>query len=206
MTWDINRPELSQALQRFFNIKGTVIPVVDQTVSPVLNVGDLFDTPALRYAIPVSRTMSCAAGGAGIFSFVTVQPGARVALQIKKIEIPNETGASILVKTLLLTAAELATFTPVTAATAMFDLSSQQLQSLRPSTVRADQFNSSAFSNLGDLTIPANTVYTLTFPDPGITLYGNDDGGIPGVAIVNRTAVSAIKANFYGREWPLPGQ
>ena len=59
-----------------------------------------------------------------------------------------------------------------------------------------------AFSNPSS---QANDSTTLELPKPGWILFGNDEGGIPGLGVFGAATNNEVRATFIGKEWPLPG-
>lgn len=208
MAIQIQRGQVSLALSKLLNVKGEFPLAIDQTIVPTVNIGDLLDNPALRYGIPVARGQTVNAAAA-LYSGVVFSPGAAVALQIEQIRISTTAAAAMFVICSLLTAAQIAALTNAGTSVQFVDLTSGQdgvgAPVNRPSILRRFQDAAWAGSAVIDVAmIPASGTVTLDLKVP-LCLYGNDPGGVPGLAIYGQTLLQAISVSGYGREWPLPG-
>lgn len=203
---NFNRGQLVQALAEFFGIKGGTNTDLSSIIQPVVLLGDAADSPYLRYGIPVARAGSRSAVAAE-FGYLGARPGAQQALQITAISISNGTAAAQVGSFRVLTAANIATLgigTPVN----MLSLAPREegAGTLRPSQIVDGTHTTAALGTSFDQwRVAAGEKILIPLPTPGVILYGDDPGGVPGVFVVNDTANEALVAGFYGREWPLPG-
>ena len=177
----------------------------DGQLLPVLQVGDLTDTPYLRYGIPVNGYTTRAAVAAR-YSCAAVQPGAGVVLQILRIVLRSAATTDVQIR--IMTKTEFDAAASVTAANGMADLASPQQRSLRPSRIITADLGSLPGLNLLSTDVPSSanggSIIDLK-PIGGIMLYGNDPGGPPVLGVMAGTANTFAGGAFWGREWPLPG-
>lgn len=205
MARTFNRGQLPLALSQFLGLKaGDSQFDISETVLASIQLGDITDSPYLRFAIPVGGRTAQAAVAAR-FSYVYVQPGLAVALQIKNVRIQNSTAGSLDYFLELLTQAQAAALANPSPSQ-MVDLSSSSTPTLRSSKLNIGDSASSVAGKLFDVvTVPAGSSVLVQLPDPGVILQGNDESGIPALAVVCGTANTLVGATYYGREWPLPG-
>lgn len=205
---DHNRPQVTQALARFFGIKGQPSSAIDSNVSPVIAVGDANDSPYLRHAIPVGAG---AAGAAvvGELGFLIVRPGPNVALQIKALRMSTPAAAAQTCSIRALTAADVATL-GIASSVQLMDLSNpDDVWGLRSSAISFGSHNANLGTELDVMAGAAASTDEIHLPDPGIILYGQGAQATidasAALAIVGTTFNQAMRGAFYGREWPLPG-
>lgn len=202
-----NRGEIPQALSWLLGIKGKFESAAEGTLIPGVNVADLFDTPYLRYGIPVCRGHTQSAGAA-LNSYVMCRPGQSKALQITQVIFTAQSGVAQRATLRILTAANLVTVGFAASAIQMLDLSSNAqgaAAALLSSQVSIGTNNGNLGTGFATLGTASGEQVIYSPPAPGIILFGNDEGGIPGLAVVGTVQNEAISATFVGREWPLPG-
>lgn len=201
----MNRPEIVRALANIFSLKGKLSFVLDETLVPVVNAGDLARTPYLQFPRPCSELVT-ATGGAATFAYMGYMPAPNKVLQIGQLIISNDTGAAITAVIRILTGANL-TAVPITVTGQMLDLGSELAGRLLGSQTFTG-FN--AAGSLGNgfarINIPSASTVIWTPPAPGISLFGNDEGGVPGIAVVPAAVLQGLQVSTFAREWPLPGQ
>lgn len=199
-----NRPQVVQGLQQFLAIKGQLPVQVDESIIPIVNLGDLFDTPYLRYGIPVAEQGAVNAVVAE-FAYVCAQPGPAVALQINQVIVTNSEVTAQVLQIGISTAANI-TAASLSSGPQFCEFAAEQAGTLRPSVVRTGTHTSGGETNsIIVLRVPAGESFIWEVPPPGVILYGNDPGGVPALAAVNLTANEGLRVAFVGREWPLPG-
>lgn len=194
-----NRGEIVQAISLFLGMKGQADVQFDGQLLPVMQVGDLTDTPYLRYAIPVGLRTSRAAD-AGNVGAIVARAGANVALQVKKIVLSHTNAAAAGLQIRLMTAAEVATIT-LSTPSKMADLAADEQRVLRPSTLTTGLIASPPGLAIYVIELGVGVNDTFEFPDPGVILFP-DKGAI---AVTGDVVNEQISASFFGREWPLPG-
>lgn len=207
MSVSFNRGQLPQAIAQFFGFKGTLAADLDTQIQPVVSVGDIVDTPYLRYGVPVVQQAALAAVAAENGMVVAI-PGVAVALQILQVIITNQEATTQLISLDAMTRANITTAGLAssiqfrdTAATESFGATA----SLRSSAIVSGTHTSLPGARMMLFAVPAGETLIWTFPAPGIILFGNDPTGIPGLSLSNSTANEAMRGGFFGREWPLPG-
>jgi len=201
------RAEIARALADLFVLKGKMPLGIDEVVVPVAMVADLTETPYLRYAAPVGRATTQAATAAN-FAYVMVRPGAARVLQIHAVLIRNPDVAAQTFSIKIGTAAFVAQLDTVASAGRLIDLANPIANTLVSSLLQTalDVAGTDTGSNsIISVDIPAGSSLYVPLPDPGISLYGNDEGGTPALAVKCSTIALGVGASFYGREWPLPG-
>lgn len=199
----IQRGIIVQGLMRLFGLKGQLESHVDSTVLPTVSVGNLVDSPYLQYGSAMGKS-GLSAAVAAEFSCVVARPSATVALQVKEILIRNPTAAALDGVLTILTAANIAT-AGLTAFANFVDMSQAPAGESRSSDLARGSHTSIVGSEVGRFTVPADNMVSIVFPEPGVILYGNDDGGIPGFGIWCEVANTQLEAvTIYAREWPLP--
>lgn len=199
-----NRGVIPLGLTRLFGIKGQFETEVDGIIQPTVSVANLVDSPYLQYGSMMGKSGSQAAV-AGENGLIVASPGAQVALQIKRVMVRNTSAAPLDCVFTLVTAANI-----VTAGIAQFanfvDLSNAPAGEARSSFLSRGSHTAVVGSEVGRITVPADNLVQVEFPEPGVILYGNDEGGIPGLAVWCETVNTLLEAvTFYAREWPLPG-
>lgn len=206
MTQRFNRPEIALALNRFLRIQGGVLdPVFGETITPTFNIGDLLDSPYLEYGIHACGSLG-AAPVVAERGYVWVSPGRNVLLQVRRIVIRNENAGAHLVDTKLFSAANIAAIGTVS--TQKLIQVTGALESgvdLRSSFLASGTDAANTGQSLESYTIPANSHVVIDFPEPGITLRGDDAGGVPGFGMRTGTPNELISMAVFAREWPLPG-
>lgn len=190
---------------RFLGMKGQLGMTTDSQLLPTLNLGNLADTPYLRYGIPVAES-DTAAAVVGELGFVCIRPGASICLAVHQIIVPATANFMSL-------SVRLATFAQIAAAGSSAGVNVQdlapdggQLGTARSSLVQTGTEATFVGNGLFGLTVQANgptTVYT--FPGPGLILYGNDPNGRGALLVQENTANRDLHVGFVGREWPVPG-
>lgn len=200
-----SRPQLQDALRRLVQPALSEFTLeVGELISPTIPlITALDDTPYLRYATPCGFHTTQSAVAAE-FGYVFAQPGADVVLQILQITLLNQSAATNEYNVNLLTAANVATI-GVAARVFLANLAAPSVGGLVSSSL-ARGTDASAVIGMGidSRRIPAGQSSTIVFPRPGVFLFGNDGGGIPGLAVVNLTANDPLKMSVTAREWPLP--
>lgn len=201
-----NRPEITQAWARFLGLKGAPEQSREELLT-VINVGNLFDTPYLRYKVPVAESDTRAAV-VGQLSAVVIRPGANVCLAVKQIICPA-TAAFQNLSIRIATLAQLAAATtPPAGSLNVVDLAPDlgQLGTLRSSVIQ--QYADVGFigNGLFGMSVAANgTTAIHEFPDVGFVLYGNDPNGRGGIVVQQNAANVDLHVGFVAYEWPLPG-
>lgn len=199
-----NRAEVQQALAQWFGIKGSFPTDVDGTILPTMVVGDLTDSPYLRYSIPCHRSTNLAAVAAE-FGYILARPGVNVALQVTQIIVQNKTAAGVDFVTRILTQGNVTT-AGLAEAGKLLDMSGPEAGSLRPSSIWSGTHTALVGTGGQRFTVAADDTLIWTLPSPGIILYGNDPGGVPALAICSDAVNTAMDdVGFVCREWPLPG-
>lgn len=204
-----NRGEIPFALAQLFNIKGRTGMELDETAVAVAVVAQMTDSPYLRYAVPCIRHMGLAALAAN-FGYILCSPGPTKILQIRQLLIKNNDAAAIADFGLRIGSAAFVAQLDTAVSTAQFvDIGAGPAPKSLSSVVRS--FHDVAGTDTGSLSIgsyfvPISASLIVTFPEPGIFLYGNDEGGIPALAVRHATLAVSFAVTFMGREWPLPGQ
>lgn len=204
---DFNRGEVNQALARMLGVKGELRLDLEQLVVPTLDIADLADSP--YYASSFSRGVGRSSTQAAVAAkngFVGVRPGERVALQVRRVIIGNPEAA--LAQTFaieVMSAANISALGALTTAQMGFT-SPPEAGQLAPSKLFLAAANTTgAGAVIGGCVLAASSSIILDLPEPGVCLYGDDPGGIPGLVVVGITQNQAVQAAFFGREWPLPG-
>lgn len=203
----LNRAEIAQAIAELMVVKGKTAFTLDETIVPTINIGDIADTPYLnKYGLAVSRRETKTAGAA-TFAYQVASPAPNKVLQLLQICANNNTGAAVGILIAMMTATNIAGIDTPGTVNKFMDVGSQIAAKLVGSSVL---LGLDAASSLGSLlrvvTIPASSSFTWDLPGSGIFLYGNDEGGVPGVAVIGSAFNQTIEVTFGGREWPLPGQ
>jgi hypothetical protein len=199
-----NRPQLVQAAAQFLGLKGDLPMQVDEQLLSIISMGELTDSPYLRYAIPVAEQGAVTAVALEN-SYVCIQPSAQVALQIKQILISNAEAVVQFISIAISTAAQIAT-AGLASGPNVVDFANPIAGTLRGSIIRTGTHTDTGQGNqIIVVRVAAGETFQLTLPDPGIILYGNDEGGIPALSLINNIANEGLRAAFIGREWPLPG-
>lgn len=203
---NFRRLELLDALRRL------VLPVdsrfgmdISQHAAPTIPLVDSLDnTPYLQdYGAPVGKQHSVGQV-LNENGFVVAKPAPDRALQIRQITINSGTVESQFLVSVL-NATELATVGMGTEFE-MVALSSRTAGGRVRSVITAGTHTTSSVGlsvmacrlNVGDSTI-------ITLPGPGIILYGDDKGQVPGLAVICLVQNEGMRVGFVGREWPLPG-
>lgn len=200
-----NRGQIGQALANFVGLKGGFQPVIEPTVNPVVNIGDLVDTPYLQYGTLVGSNGFQAATAAK-YSYVIVQPGDQVALQIYQVIVENRGAAAQPITIRRQTATNVGQLDALAAKSQLRELSSTITGQNRSSFLRAAN---DASPSIGDAfinaSVPAGNTLIWDAPRPGVILYGNDEGGVPALAVAGVNVNEDLIVSYFGREWPLPG-
>ena len=204
MALPFNRGVIPQGLARLFGIKGAFAPLVEETILPSVSVADLLDSPYLQYGSSVGRSLASVAV-VGEVSCICATPGPNVALQILQINIRNPTAAPLDGAITIMNAGDIAT--AGLASTSQFiDLAMAPAKEARSSVLLRGSHTAIVGAEIGRFTVPADSMIQLTFPRPGLILFGNDEGGIPGITVWGEVVNTQLEAcTFFGREWPLPG-
>lgn len=205
MSLTTNRAALAQALSQLFNNKGRTQLVLDETVVPIVSLGDVTQLPYLRYGIPVGRG-SFTAAAVALAAFNVARPGPTKVLQIRKIIIQNASGVLGSYEIRILTAADLALIT-LGGVVQFLDLSNPISKTFTSSTITSATNATAAIgARLAVVNCPNDDHRVIDFPDPGIALFGDDEGGRGGLSVANQNLNFSQSVCFYGREFPLPGQ
>lgn len=205
---NFNRAAFISALIAACGLKGEYAATLDPHIEANLQLLDVSDTPFLRFGKPGARTHTKAAVAA-TNSGLVCSPSQNVALQIEQILIVNETGAMQDFGIYLAKASDIAGLANTGAALQLLDLAAQPddggaLTNLG-SNVKPGTAVGGIGTRFGRVRLLTDTSFLLTFPRPGVILYGNDPNGIPGCAVFTEVVNLAVRATFYAREWPLPG-
>lgn len=216
------RGEIPAALAALFALKGHTPLELDEVAVPTAVIANMTDTPYMRYAKPVAGHVGVTATALN-FGYALCRPGPLKVLQITQLVIGNsDTAVGHGLHVRIGTAAFVAQLDTLGTPTGMLDLGNEIANSLVSSTVGA------AFDVAGTDTgsrvitvvnLPPSPVgiaaaagaekssIVLTYPAPGIVLFGNDPNGIPALAVKGQDGVNfGFGVSFYGREWPLVGQ
>lgn len=202
-TRPFNRPQVAEAIAGFLGTKGTLLLEAETGLVPVVNVGDVANSPYLRYGVPVAESDTAPAVVGGL-AYVAIRPGATVCLAVRQIIVPataNFMSLSVRVATL----AQLAAAGSVEGAKVL-DLSDRQAGTLRSSVLNIGTDPGFVGNGLFGITVPANgATVVYEFPEPGLILYGDDVGGRAGLLVQENIANRTLHVGFVAREWPLPG-
>lgn len=196
-----NRGQLPEALAKWFGLKGDVSVDFQETLVPVVGVGDVVDSPYMLYGVGVMGANMQAAGGAAEYSAVGVRPGSNVALQVHQVVILNTTGASVQYNLRQLSAANIATV-GVGNDAQLVDVSTGD-QGRRSSSCWTGTHTALVGDSLMTIAIPAGESQVVTLPRGGVNLFGSNSR--PGLAVFALTLNTDLTVGFYAREWPLPG-
>lgn len=202
---NFNRFELPLALRGFLDTSDNPDLALEETVQPTASLGDISDTPYLRYGDPCSGAVQPAAVAAQ-YGWAGFRPGSRVALQILSVVVTNQN------LTAFLGSLRIATNAHVTASTTKAEAS--KLLAMAPADASALNMSSSIWRGaknafIGDqitmIQCPAASTLVITFPRPGIILRGNDPSGIPAFIVNDHVVNETFDVSVFAREWPLPG-
>lgn len=203
MSEKTNRPELTAALVALLGLKGQFQTEVGAILVPGIQLLDIQNSPYLRYAVPVGGRHS---GGpvAARFQHVLAKPGAKVALQITRAII--KCGAVSEVRLRILSAANIASMDSPGTEDAFVAMAGMVMPERRSSrTQNPDRTIATLGEQIGIVTCDvANVDKLVEFPDPGVILFGSDEGGVPALAAICNTANTFMAVTYFGREWPLP--
>lgn len=199
-----NRPEIAEALARFLSFKGKISLQAEEQIVPVVNIGDIANSPYLRYGVPVAESDTIAAAGAGELGFVAIRPGATVCLAVRQIVVPataNFMSLSVRVCTLAQLAAAGSVEGPK-----VLDLSAEEIGATRSSVLNTGSDAAFIGNGMFGITVPANgATVVYEFPEPGLILYGNNPNGRGALVVQENAANRDLHLGFVAREWPLPG-
>lgn len=200
---NFNRGQLVDALAQFFGLKGSESTgwAVDATVLATVGLGDLTDSPYLRYSIPIIRGHT-QANVAAENSVIVIRPGAMEGTdtQLQQIILRN---AGATPKDLLFTMMTNANVTTagLTEITRFIDVRSG---AGRPTRLWAGSHTAVLGSTLFAVTVPADDSLIIPLPTPGVILPAKSDDGV-NFAVWNETQDENLTASFIGREWPAAG-
>lgn len=201
------RAEIVKALSDLFVLKGETKFSLEELIMPVALTADLTESPYLRYAIPVGRGVNIGAVAAR-FGYQLFRPGANKVLQVKQIIIHNSDVAAQTFNVRIGTAAFVAQLDTIIGTNQLQDLSSNVANS-RVSSIQQNASDvagtDTGSSSLFTVALPATSSQIITFPFPGISLFGSDEGGVPALAVKCETLNIGFGSGVFGREWPLPG-
>ncbi len=197
-----NRPEIPQAVAQLLGIKGYNPIDFTPELSAQAVVADLVDSPYLRIAIPLARSVDVAAVAAE-HGYVVAVPAFNVALQIQKIRITNSS-AGALVHTLTFLAPANITTAGLATTTRFLDVSTG---TFRNSALLSGTHTSILGSRIMQVSVPTLTTVEIDLPTPGLIISGsnvNEQQGGVGVCC-NTQNIAVTDVAFIAREWPLPG-
>lgn len=215
----VMRPELSQAMARLYGLKGDAKVDALDSLSPVLMVGALDDTPYGALGKPVAGRTSQAAPGAGLFRHLGVRPGAGVLLQVRRVIVRNNGGGSASFRLVLMPHSLIQSGTTVEQLYSLLDLDASGAGgAVIAPTQRSSlilRYDAASLGTAGiivpDQVVASGSNFEWTFPaDVAPTLVGGDNfgGSSTGtgfLSVVCTTSNAAIEAAFHGREFPVPG-
>lgn len=206
------RGGLDEGLAEYLGLKGRLNSVVEQAIRPTVQVSDLADSPYARDYVPVGAFGGSSAAVAELVH-VGVRPGASVCLQVKQLRIVNPSGSTLQYSVGTMaggTIASLLAAASVSAVAQLFQLNVGGPQG-GSGTVRPSQIFSATSPAIGPFNtfdiaiVPATSVMTLSYPDPGVLILTTPGNLIAGLVARCDTANFAATVAFYGREWPIPG-
>lgn len=205
-----NQPDLNAGLSAMLGIIDPIgLDFLDR-IQASLTIGDVTDSPFLRYAIPCMESVQQGPDGAGNFSFVLWQPAPNKVLQTKAAFAVNVSAGLYNVSFRVLTARDVALLT-IASSQGLIDLSAPVTGTQTQSVIRqgfATTAAGGAGIGTGIFTPPVaaggtTNLSTVLAPN-GISIWGNDPNGIGAVMAIATVADSAIRLAPYCREWPLP--
>ena len=201
MPMPINWPGDSNAVRQLFGLKGRVTLGLDESVVPVVIIGDADQSP-WGGSLNVGRGAFIDPLPA-LNAYAVAQPGGGVVLRIDQINIGNDTGTVIDWHLNLLTPAQIATLTIATT------FNFQNLQSPIQADGALDRTASVLLeANVAGIigtqidagTLPANDHDVIPLPNP-VYLDSAAAGGVGGLAIIADVVNTGILVAFNGREY-----
>lgn len=202
------RGEIPAALAALFALKGHTPLLLDEVAVPVVSIANMTDSPYMRYAFPVIGHMQAAALAAN-FGYVIARPGAGKVLQVRQVVFKTSDAAAQDINVRVGSAAFVAQLDTPIADLQMVDISggpAPKLASSRMSSFHDVAGTDTGSQSIGSFWVPPAVSVILTYPEPGVCIFADDDGGIPCYAVRNATLNKQFAVTIMGREWPLAGR
>lgn len=200
----INQELITRGLVDTLGLKGRFRLIVDETAVPTFQVGDLERSPFTTTKILGAGDLQAAVVAEN--SYVFASPSLGTILCIDAIEVTNLGIGRFTINRL--TAANLATAGAPTSITFMRDFNALEPPQANGPRLNATVNTLTFIGGLGDEIyegrVLANTTQVIRFPN-GYYLHGSDPAGINGLAVINAVVNIGITANFFCREFRLPG-
>ena len=210
----IGTPDPSQVLQKQLGVKGKFDLRLDETIVPVATVTDCRNSP-FEQGVYNFMGQKQLAPAAGRFAYIMARPVVGVIIAIDAFSFDNEFQADnpYLIDLRIMAPANIAAITELSSdamlntsdpiqATDLVQGAAAEVVSLDHNTANVGglldrySFTDAAFTGPHHHRVPlANPIF----------LNGDADGGIGGLALVNRTAQSALRGSFEGRVFTSRG-
>lgn len=202
------RGEIPAALAALFALKGHTPLELDEVAVPTAIIANMTDTPYMRYSVPVIRHVGVNAVALN-FGYAVISPGPTKVLQIRQIVLKTNEVAAQDVGIRIGSAAFIAQLDTLVSTAPMVDVGAPPVPRFVSSNVRVFSDvagTDTGSSSIGSFWIPPAVSVILTYPEPGVCLYGDDEGGVPCMAIRQAALNSHFAVTVMGREWPLVGR
>lgn len=202
------RGEIPAALAALFALKGHTPLLLDEVSVPVVTIANMTDSPYMRYAVPVVYHQAAAALAAN-FGYVLARPGAGKVLQIRQVVFKTNEAAAQDLGIRIGSAAFVAQLDTLVSTNNMVDVSGSPAPKRASSITQTYQDvagTDTGSQGIHSVWVPPGVSVILTYPDPGVCLFADDDGGVPCYAVRQSTLNSHFAVSFMGREWPLAGR
>jgi len=158
-------------------------------------------------SFPSAGRGAAGAGGAGVESGVSIEPGENTVLVVDEVQIEEESSAVLAIEVRWLLPADIAAVT-----TGSSGLSVNQNGILRggvvPRTaalVRSITHTAPLGTVIARGSTPNDTQLVISLGKRGLALYGNDPAGVSALCAWNLTDNLPMAVNFQGREFRIPG-
>lgn len=202
---NFNRPQIPLGVQQALGLLGTEANIdFEPTLALQSSVFDLEDSPYVRVAIPLKRSVDVAAVAAE-FGVAVFRPQASKFLQVKQITIRNPTAGPLDFIMTGMTAANVTT-AGLAVAARWFDM---QTFTFVGSDILSGTHTTFLGSQVDQVRVPANDTLIYNLPNPGIILSGKPPEDVAStnmhLGIWCATANTAFSIGGYCREWPLGG-
>jgi hypothetical protein len=201
----MNRSEFADSLRLGFDAPDLLKVLAEDTVSPIAIIYDAIDSPYHRAGLLLKRLLNSAgAPPAGDFAYVWAVPAANTALQILGFRLVNNSGAARVFNEKIFRRVDIDAIGADSVDNFQY-ISKPPVLTMSPCRLEQGTHNADSGATLDQFTLAnAGDTGLILFPKPGIVLFGNDPGGIPGWGFRLATVtVGPFTLSVIAREWPL---
>lgn len=199
-------PGLQSSLYEF-GISGQppLIPVVPDQIGLSVNILDLVDSPFDRIATPFTIALGHASPGGADANVYIIKPEQGTIMQLHQILLENANAAVQRYMLRVATSKEMGSLAGALISTrTCLGLNERTANTKVPITADfrvTTPANATVGTLAASVTIQVGDTKPIKFPGKGITLYGDDKGGIPGFLVVPVAAAEITGIALFGTMW-----